>query len=86
MTRRRNPPPRTGRPLRPGKDKEQLDTDLRNAKVARKAESQQKNRLRRHEWDDEVEDANPEPEEFKYGDGDGDGDKETAVDDESDRG
>ena len=55
MTRRRNPPPRrptsgTGRPG--GKDKDQnVDNDLRLARAVRKAESLQKQRLRRGDWD-----------------------------------
>jgi hypothetical protein len=43
---------------------------LRSAKVARKAESQQKQRLRRHEFDEDLLDANAEPEPFLYGDSD----------------
>jgi hypothetical protein len=56
MTRRRNPPPRPVRPNRSKKDQEQLDNDLRMARQNRKAEHQQKQMLRRLEWDSEGED------------------------------
>ena len=55
MTRRRNPPPR--RPQRPTKDKDQVDSDLRVARANRKAESQQKQKLRRLEWDEDAEEV-----------------------------
>lgn len=86
MTRRRNPPPRNpSRPLRgPSKDKDQVDSDLRTAKVARKADSQQKQRLRRLEFDEEVID-DTEPERFTYGEGEGKDDDEDE-DDDTDRG
>ena len=76
MTRRRNPPPRNpSRPTRPSKDKD-LDSDLRTAKVARKADSQQKQRLRRREFDEEIID-DTEPERFQYGE-----EEEPAEDDD----
>lgn len=53
MTRRRNPPPR--RPLRPTKDKDQLDSELRMARANRKSDSLQKQKLRRLEWDEDAE-------------------------------
>jgi hypothetical protein len=40
------------------KDQEQLDNDLRVARQNRKAEIQQKQALRRLEWDGEPEDGN----------------------------
>jgi hypothetical protein len=60
MTRRRNPPPR--RPLGPGrpsgKEKEQnVDNELRLARAVRKAESLQKQRLRRGDWDADYDEA-----------------------------
>lgn len=59
MTRRRNPPPRRPQgPSRPGKDKEQtVDNELRLARAVRKAESLQKQRLRRGEWDADYDEA-----------------------------
>jgi hypothetical protein len=68
VTRRRNPPPRGPiRPQRPGKEREQLESDLRIARANRKAASQEKQRLRRREWDEEVVDTDAEPEQFQYG-------------------
>lgn len=53
MTRRRNPPPRrsTSGGRTPGKDKEQVENELRIARAARKAESQTKQQLRRWDWE-----------------------------------
>ena len=54
MTRRRNPPPR--QPLRPQRSKEkEIDNDLRLARASRKAESTQKQQLRRQQWDNDEE-------------------------------
>ncbi len=54
MTRRRNSPSR--RPLgtgRPSKDREAIESELRAARANRKADHQQKQALRRREWDDD---------------------------------
>jgi hypothetical protein len=48
--------------------------------VARKADNQQKQRLRRREWDEDVVDAEVEPEKFTYGETD-----ESREDDEENR-
>jgi hypothetical protein len=60
MTRRRNPPPR--QPLRPQRSKEQeIDNDLRLARATRKAESMQKQQLRRQQWDNDYDDVEVDP-------------------------
>ncbi len=60
MTRRRNPPPRT--PLRPQRSKEkEIDNDLRLARATRKAESMQKQQLRRQQWDNDYEEVGGDP-------------------------
>jgi len=85
VTRRRNPPPR--RPIRPAKDKDQVDSDLRAARANRKAESVQKQKLRRLEWDEDAEGfvgEETEEEDRPFGDP---GDEEQEEDeDESARG
>lgn len=83
MTRRRNPPPR--RPLRPTKDKDQVDSDLRMARANRKAESLQKQQLRRLEWDEDAEIQNEADEEPPFG-GPGDEEKDEEDEGEADRG
>jgi hypothetical protein len=55
MTARRVPPSRgPARPLRPNREKD-IESDLRQARASRRADAQQKNRLRRQDWDDEDE-------------------------------
>ena len=65
MTRRSNPPPRRppSGPGRPGgKDKNQnIDNELRLSRAIRKAESLQKQRLRRGDWDTESDNLEGEP-------------------------
>ena len=57
MTRRRSTPPgRPTRPQRPTKEKD-IDNDLRLARASRRAEAQQKHRLRRQDWDTEADDT-----------------------------
>lgn len=64
MTRRRNPPPRNPqRPQRSSKDFDQLDSELRMARANRRADSLQKQKLRRLEWDD---DSELEPEDMNF--------------------
>jgi hypothetical protein len=48
------------RPTKPPKEKD-IDNDLRLARASRKADAQQKHRLRRHDWDSEGEDVENEP-------------------------
>lgn len=67
MTRRRNPPPRPQRPNRPNKEKDTLDNDLRLARATRKAESQQKQQLRRREWNSELDGPEEEFDFFELG-------------------
>jgi hypothetical protein len=67
MTPRGNAPRRPQRPGRPNKDKENLESDLRQARAARKAETAQKQRLRRGEWETELEDVSGEPESLDFG-------------------
>jgi hypothetical protein len=75
MTRRRNPPPRNpAGPLRSKKNTESVDNELRLARAARRADSQQKQRLRRGEWETEPDDVDVEPEPLEFGD-----DKETGA-------
>jgi hypothetical protein len=69
MTARRvTPPRRPTRPQRPTKEKD-IESDLRQARASRRAEAQQKQRLRRQEWDNEVEDVESEPGIWESGDG-----------------
>ena len=61
MTRRRNPP--SHRPPgsnRASKDRDTIDSELRAARANRKADSQQKQALRRLEWDAEMPEAEEE--------------------------
>jgi len=81
MTRRRNPPPRTVRPKK--KDQEQLDNDLRVARQNRKAEIQQKQMLRRLQWDQEGDDPEGDDNIPILG-ADDDGNAEEADDEEED--
>lgn len=90
MTRRRNPPPR--QPLRPQRSKEkEIDNDLRLARATRKAESMQKQQLRRQQWDNDYDDieADPEaglPEADELIDTPDDHEDEDADEDDDDRG
>ena len=90
MTRRRSPQPRrpgAGPTRTTGREKEQnKDSELRQARVQRKAESQQKQRLRRLDWDAETDDVadnldgprDLEADDFTLGD-------DSDADDEEDR-
>lgn len=60
MTRRRSTPPgRSSRPQRPPKEKD-IDNDLRLARASRKADAQQKQRLRRQEWETDADEVDNE--------------------------
>ena len=65
MTRRRNPPthrPSPGSPRTTGrKQEENKDNELRQARAAKKAQEQEKIRLRRGDWNTEPETADDEP-------------------------
>jgi hypothetical protein len=91
MTRRRNSQPH--RPLSSSpraaakKQEENKDNELRQARAVKKAEAQEKLRLRRHEWDPEQEAELDDTEDVDLGEGwddhfgeDGD---ETSEDEES---
>ena len=77
MTRRRNPPPRRpgqGPARPPGrKDEQSKENDLRLTRALRKAQDLQKQRLRRHDFDDADDEpgaaaAAGEEEDFDLGD------------------
>lgn len=84
MTARRVPPFRG--PARPNKPKEKdVDSELRHARASRKADAQQKNRLRRHDWvdEDEVEVDAIEDTDIDRVAGNGDDDADAEDDDDS---
>lgn len=84
MTARRAPQTRgPARPLRPPKEKD-IDTELRQARASRRAEAQQKNRLRRHDWTEEDLEEDDDSADLAIGGGDGNGDDGDDDDDDKD--
>ena len=71
MTRRRNPSPNRSSPGSPRttgrKQEENKDSELRQARAVKKAQEQEKIRLRRGDWNTEPDAAEDEPADLESG-------------------